>query len=261
MWPTPAATEGGAMTNLQTRPPRRTPAPSTRSRDTRTFRRYAGALLLVVPATAVAISRVVSPGLLAEDSAGVIDEVLAAPGRSLAAVWLSVAAAFTLVPAFWLAARIGMHRRPVLATVAGTVNGIAYLGMGITFTAMGPLYVVAADQPEVQHTVLADYLDAISESTWGSISALTFILGHLVGGVLLGLALRGTLALWAWLAVTVSMPAHLVCLVVLENLVLDAFAWGLMALGLAACAVHLVRLRDDDWELPPLSSTGLPAPV
>jgi hypothetical protein len=225
--------------------------PSARPRDSRTFRRVAAALILVVPATCIAVSRVVSPGLLAEDSAGVLQEVVAAPGRSLAAVWLSVAAAFTLVPAFWIAARLAMRRRPVLATVAGATNAVAYLGMGITFTAMGPLYVVAADAPGSQQDVLAHFLDELSNSGWGTISALTFILGHLLGGVLLGLALRGTLPTWAWLAMTVSMPAHLASLVVLQNLVVDAFCWGLAAAALAACAVHLLRLPDDEWDLPP----------
>ena len=44
-------------------------------RDSRRFRRIAGAGLLVVPATCLAVSRVVSPGLLADDSAGVLHEV------------------------------------------------------------------------------------------------------------------------------------------------------------------------------------------
>jgi hypothetical protein len=39
-----------------------------------------------------------------------------------------------------------------------------------------------------------------------------------------------------WLAIAVAMPAHFVVYVLLQNLVLDAVAWGLMALGFVVCA-------------------------
>lgn len=250
------------MASRATPPPRPQKSRRDGPRDTRRFRRVVMALVMVVPAACIAVSRVVSPGLLAEDSGEVLREVSAAPGRSLAATWLSAVTVFTLVPAFQTASRLAMRRRPVLATMAATVNGIAYLGMGLTFAAMGPLYLVASEQPGSHQGVLGEFLDELSSSTWGTISGLSFIIGHLLGAVLLGFALRGTLPRWAWVAMAVSMPAHLVVYVGLQNMVLDGLCWGLAALAFARCAVHLVRMDDDEWELPPVraqSRARLPA--
>jgi hypothetical protein len=53
-------------------------------------------------------------------------------------------------------------------------------------------------------------------------------------------------------AIAVAMPAHFVVYVLLQNLVLDALAWGLMALGFVVCAVILIRMPNDEWEPAPL---------
>ena len=70
-----------------------------------------------------------------------------------------------------------------------------------------------------------------------------FIVGHVVGTVLLGIALlrsRRVPAVLAWM-LTVSQPLHFVALVVVGVQALDATAWALTAIGMGAAAWALVR--------------------
>jgi len=76
-------------------------------------------------------------------------------------------------------------------------------------------------------------------SNSGLVNAYTgvFVLGHLVGTVLLGVALWRARAIprWAAALVAVSMPLHLVAFLAGVK-VLDVFAWSLLLIGFAACA-------------------------
>jgi hypothetical protein len=50
-----------------------------------------------------------------------------------------------------------------------------------------------------------------------------------------------------------SQPGHVFAFVVFPSPVMDALAWGLMALAFAICAVTVLRTPDDEWDLPPRS--------
>jgi hypothetical protein len=77
-----------------------------------------------------------------------------------------------------------------------------------------------------------------------------FVLGHIVGLALLGVALwRGrVLPAWAALTIAFSQPLHLVFAVIAPVHPLDALAWGLTAVGFAAAAVAILR-QPDAWNL------------
>jgi 2-keto-3-deoxy-L-rhamnonate aldolase RhmA len=65
-----------------------------------------------------------------------------------------------------------------------------------------------------------------------------FVLGHVVGTVLFGVALlrTGVIPAWAAWALTVSQPLHFVVAVFLDNPPLDLFAWSLTTLAMAVAA-------------------------
>jgi hypothetical protein len=227
------------------------PAPATRrTRDARRFRRLAAAVLLPVPAACIAATRPLLPQAVFDDTSALLDDIAAHPGASRAAIWLGTLAMLTMVPALLAAVRLARRRRPVLATAAAAVNLAAYLGAGLGFTAFDGMLLTAA-RSGADHAVLVPVLDAYTSGGVYSLSAGLFVLGHVVGMVLLGLALWGSLPRWASIAITVSQPLHFVCFVILQNFWLDAAAWSLAAVGLAACAVVVVRTPDDEWDLPP----------
>jgi uncharacterized protein YcgI (DUF1989 family) len=72
-----------------------------------------------------------------------------------------------------------------------------------------------------------------------------FVLGHVIGTVLLGLALlrSGRIPPWAGWAITVSQPLHFVATVILGSPQVDFVAWSLTALGMAFVARELLRPR------------------
>jgi hypothetical protein len=227
------------------------PAPATRRvRDARRFRRLAAAALLPIPAACIAATRPLLPDAVFADTSALLDGIAAQPGASRAAVWLGTLALLTMVPALLAAVRLARRRRPVLATAAAGVNLAAYLGAGLGFMAFDGVLLAAATSG-ADHAVLVPVIDAYTSGGVHSLSTALFVLGHVAGMVLLGLALRGSVPRWASIAITISQPLHVVCFVVLQNFWLDAAAWSLAAVGLAACAVTVARTPDDEWDLPP----------
>jgi hypothetical protein len=227
------------------------PKPPRPARDVRRLRRYVAAVVLVVPAVCISINRLVSPTFAEDDTGKILDAVAAQPGRQVAGVLLGSAALMTLVPAFLAAARLARRRRPVLAMIAAGVNLIAYLGAGLSFAAMDNLTLVGGELPAGQRGAAAAVIDAFGASGIFTASTAAFIVGHVLGAVLMGFALRGSIPTLGWIAMAVSQPAHFVCFVILQNRVLDAAAWGLTALGFVFCAIAVLRIADDEWDLAP----------
>src|SRR5215218_1199208 len=85
------------------------------------------------------------------------------------------------------------------------------------------------------------------------ISTLLMFIGHVLGAILMGLALRGSIPTVGWVAMILSQPGHVFAFVVFPSPVMDALAWGLMALAFAICAVTVLGTPDDEWDLPPRS--------
>jgi hypothetical protein len=95
-------------------------------------------------------------------------------------------------------------------------------------------------------------LDALMGLPALSVLVLVFVVGHIVGTVLLGIAMMvGRAApLAIGILMTVSQPLHLTAVIV-GNPTLDLLAWGLTALGMAFLAHRVLRTPDDEWDLPP----------
>jgi hypothetical protein len=76
-----------------------------------------------------------------------------------------------------------------------------------------------------------------------------FVVGHVLGTVLLGCALWRVPGFprWASLAVAVSQPLHFVAAVIVGSPGLDLVAWGLNAAGFAAVGITILRMSDEQW--------------
>jgi hypothetical protein len=146
----------------------------------------------------------------------------------------------------------------VLAMIALGVNLIAYVSAW-SFPALNNMYFAGAKLPIEQRDGAAALIDAMWAHGFLSISAILMVIGHVSGAILMGLALRGSIPTVGWVAMILSQPAHLAFLV-LPSPLIDALAWGLIALAFAFCAVAVLRTPDDEWDLPPLSATSKLAP-
>ncbi|QBR92268.1 hypothetical protein [Nocardioides euryhalodurans] len=220
-----------------------------RRRDLRTFHRVAAAVLLVVPTTAVALGRLFQ---MPDDSdtMAALATIAADPGDARTFALLGFIGVLTAVPAFLAAARLARRRRPVLTSVALAVNVLAFTG-GWALPALDTMYVAAAGLPADQREGAATLIDAMWSQGLAGVSALLMVVGHVVGAILIGLALRGSIPTFGWLALVLSQPGHVIAFVIGAP-VADALAWGLMSIGFACCSVAVLRTPDDEWDLPPL---------
>jgi hypothetical protein len=235
-------------TQIQSPTPTRSPAPRP-PRDARRARRLLAAALLPVPAVAVAVLRLVWPSFSATDTAGSLAAVARHTTAQEVVVWLGVVMSLTMVPAVLAAVRLARRRRPVLAMIAAGVNLVAYLGATPLFA--GDLMALVAARPEYDRAQLVPFLDAVNAHPATGVGLGAFVLGHIVGMILLGAALWRIIPRWASVALIVSQPLHLVAFVVLGVQPLDGFAWALTAAGFVACSVTILKTADRDWDLAP----------
>jgi len=118
---------------------------------------------------------------------------------------------------------------------------VAWLGFATLPWAAGPDPVpLAATDAGIPQDATARLLDTLSVIGPGGLEGTVFVAGHVLGTVLLGLALWRAVPRWAAVAIIVSQPLHFVAAVVLANHVLDAAAWALTAVGFAV-AVAVAR--------------------
>lgn len=80
-----------------------------------------------------------------------------------------------------------------------------------------------------------------------------FILGHVVGMLLLAIGLgRGRLVpKWAAFAVAIGTLVHPVAIMALSSRPLDVLAHCLVVAGLVPAAARALRMSDDEWDLRP----------
>jgi hypothetical protein len=158
-----------------------------------------------------------------------------------------------VIPAFLAAARLSRRRRPVLTTVALAVNLVGFIGAFSLF-AIDNLYLIGASLPAQQRDVGAIVIDQMWSSGIPGFSTNLFVLGHFLGTILLGLALRGSIPTIGWVAMLLTTPVHFLAFAFLQMPALDMAAWLLMTLAFVYCAVKIIRTSNDEWDLPP---TGL----
>lgn len=230
-----------------------TTTPTTTARrpgDPRRLRRIAAAVILPLPALAIAVGRPLIPPVSALDTTdSLLDAIADRPVASHVAIWLGVVVLLGMVPAILAAVRLARRTRPVLATWAAVINLLAYLGAGLAFMPFDGVLWTAATAPGIDREGVVPLIDAFQSTGVMGLSSGLFVIGHVVGMVLLGLALWPVLPRWASVAITVSQPLHFVCFVILQNLWLDAAAWGLAVAGFAACSVAILRTPDHEWDV------------
>jgi hypothetical protein len=228
-------------------------SPARRVRDVRTFQRYAAAVIMLVPATCVAIGRLFQTD--DSDTRRTLDLIAANPDRQFTFALLGFIGLVTVVPAFLAAASLSRRRRPVLTTVALAVNLVAYLG-AFAMSAIDNLYLIGASLPPEHRDVAAIVIDKMWSDGLPGVSTSLFVLGHIIGAILMGLALRGSIATVGWLAMLLTTPMHVLAFVVLQMPALDMAAWLLMTLAFVYCAVKIVKTPNDEWDLPPLGQAA-----
>ena len=202
---------------------------------------WAVALLLPVGPAAIAVLRLLLPYYTESTTSGMVSAVEADPGRQSAVLWLAYVGILTLVPGLFAAAAICRNAAPRLTAWALGLAVPGYLSLGMLVGSDHLLW--SASQSGVSAADAVAVVDSGHPTIDVAIGV--FVLGHVIGTVLLGLALlrSGRIPVWAGWAIAVSQPLHFVATVILGSPQVDFVAWSMTALGMAFVAREVLRER------------------
>jgi hypothetical protein len=197
------------------------------------------AVLAPLGAALVAVLRYVLPYETTDGTADMVREGYADPGALSLVLWVGLGAALTIVPGSLAIGRLVGQRAPRLTAVALTLLVPAYLMLPVLLIVDHTIW-AGAESGASQASVVR-LLDAAHPIV--GVATVIFVLGHVVGTVLLGIAMLRSHCVPAWAAVItiVSQPLHFVAAVIVPNHTLDGAAWGLNAIGFAVAAVAVYR--------------------
>jgi len=116
---------------------------------------------------------------------------------------------------------------------------VAWVGFSSLFAsvAIGDYLAQAAPTAGTPTSTTAALLDAVNVLPATATASIVFVIGHILGGILLGIALWRVIPAWAAVALAFSQPLHFVFAVFVPNHLLDGVAWALTAVGFAAAAI------------------------
>lgn len=227
---------------------------STAPVDVRHATRWLAALVIPVGPAAVAVLRWQLPYTTADEPRDVVAAVSADPNAQSLVLWLGFVAILTLVPGVLWVGRLTRRHAPRLTAAALLLLVPAYLALG--WLIAGDVVLWAGAHEAVDADTLTVLYSAIRPTS--ALAAVFFVPGHVIGTIVLGVAMWRSRRIprWAALLTMVSQPLHFVAAVVLVSPPLDLVAWGMNAVGFATAAVAIVRTADDQWDLPPIRQTA-----
>ena len=221
--------------------------------DLRHASRILAALILPIGPLAVAGLRYVLPYFSASTPRETAADVMAAQGRQSAVLWLGLIATFTLLPGVLAVGRLTRRGAPKLTAAAMVLVVPGYLALTYMIGSDLVLWTGAHAGLDVSSlTSLAETLHPTS-----NVAIAVFVLGHVIGTVLLGLALlrSRTVPAWAAIVTVVAQPLHFVALVIAGSRELDFAAWASNGVAFAVVGYAILKTPDDEWELPPVRMT------
>ena len=125
--------------------------------------------------------------------------------------------------------RVATQSRPRLGTAAAV---IAWLGFAnLAFLITPDQAALAGHDAGLPTATTAAFLSAIDQNPVATAATTLFVTGHILGIVLLGVALWQVIPRWAAIALIVSQPLHFVVAVIVPNHPLDVLAWLLTTVG------------------------------
>jgi hypothetical protein len=227
------------------------PAPSS-GRDARTAWRWLLALAAVPVAVFVTVLRYLLPYGGADQPREIFDKLVAAHAFESAVIWFGSLVVLTGFAGVLAVAWVTRRRTPVLTTIAMCLAVPGYIALFAGGSYGDVLAYVTGTVPGLDRETAFQLGSGMEASPQSNMLITIFVAGHLLGTVLLGIALWRAKVLPTWIAIglTVSQPIHLAS-VLTDIRSLDLVGWGLTAIGFAAAAWKLLRMTNDEFDLRP----------
>jgi len=212
--------------------------------DVRARRLRGVALAVIAPIGPLAVAgiRALLPYQTTDTNADIAAGIAANQSAESTVLWLGLLASLTLLVGVFVVATVAVRGAPWLGAIGAV---LAFAGYSSLFFVVLPPDIagLAAVQAGADQATITDILDQMAAHPAAAIAIGLFVFGHILGTVLLGIAIwKGGLApAWAALVLIVSQPFHLVFAVVAPNGLLDAAAWTLTAIGFGAAGLAYLR--------------------
>jgi hypothetical protein len=225
---------------------------TTAVRDLRGFWRVLIALVIPLGPLGVTISRGLMPYWTNDPPAAVVALSLANLSALSTGMWLSMIFMAPLLLSVLALGYVARRSAPVLATLGAAIAFTSYAVVNVAGN--GDALILTMAQAGFDESAI---LRAFSTTLPAAgVATGIWVVGHILGTVLLGLALMRTplpAARWLGLALAVSQPIHFVASVVLPTRALDlTLGWGLTTICTVAVSIAILRTPNDAWDLPPV---------
>jgi hypothetical protein len=219
-------------------PPARAAAAEPRGLDRRAL-----AILMPIGPLAIAILRGILPYYTADSNTVIATKVATHQGAEAAVIWLTFIAMLTLVPGVIALGMLARRYAPRLGTTGLVLASAGFLSLFWSTVAGTDNVAFGAARLGMRPAATGALLTSIGKIVPVGLAANLFVLGHVIGLLLLGIALwRGRVVpAWAGLLLAASQILHVVFAIILPVHALDGCAWALTAVGFAAAAVALTR--------------------
>lgn len=219
-----------------------------RPRDLRRTWRTLAAVLIPIGPLGVMLTRGLMPYWTNDTPEAMVAGIVADPGRAEASAW----AFFLTFPALLFGALgvgyVARRGAPVLATVGAGLTFVAFVMAG-SLGSTDLLVHVMGREGHDQATII-DVVNQLSAHPINGIGIGVFVIGHIIGMILLGIAVARArvVPVWAGVAIAVSQPFHLISAVIVPSRLMDlTLGWGLTFVGFTVVALAVLRGGDDRW--------------
>jgi hypothetical protein len=221
--------------------------------DDRTVSRWFGAASLVIGGAAI------TAGSLFEvtgddDSVRTSLSRIAAHQSDQRGLIVTDMVATLLLPAMLYLMRLARRGSPRLAVSGGVLAFAGWLAGLLGLGASDVLFYHAARAGD--HAAAVSLLTAVTDDAASSVLLGVFLVGHLLGMLILGAALWRSRTVPRWGAALLGLAPIGHLLVHSAGRVPNAIAYALMTAGMAAAALSLLRVADEGWDLPARGSVA-----
>lgn len=221
-------------------------------RDLRTMWRIAAALVITLGPLSILVIRAVMPYWTTDTPAAIVSQSLEHQTTLDFMVWSGLFFIPVLLFSVVAIAYVARRGSPVLATIGG---GLGFIGWSMGATTVNMDYLVSQlgaggfDQSTITHIG-----DALQNSTFAAVGGIIWLIGHILGMILTGIALgrAGIINWWVAGALMVSQPFHFIAAVVVPSRLLDVtLGWGLTTVASVCVSLAILRMANDQWDLGP----------
>ncbi|GIH05380.1 hypothetical protein Rhe02_34470 [Rhizocola hellebori] len=195
--------------------------------------------VIVLGPLSIAILRLILPYGSGDDAATVAAKIADHPGAQAVTLWLTLIAMTTMVPGVIAVGLLAARHARTLGTW-GMVLAVAGFSLLWATTSID-FAALAGVQSGIGQDNTAKLIGNLNANPGLTAATIVFVLGHILGTILIGVALlrRHVIPAWAAWMLIVSQPLHLVFAVIVPSPPLDTAAWALTTIGFAVAALAI----------------------